>query len=189
MPSNAATIVVSVDECEDRLQQDLLQLAAERADAGQPPLSVAEIARLHAAREDVGAAYRGEGPDDDAGPEGGLLPREVAFGNTVLRSPTMAGRLLLDLPFEAKWPVSVDWYDRFTAYVLAHGHDEAALRRVATRDGADHVLREWALCLTATTDQLRVAIRRLTAGTLPAGAGAGADPAKKKHATPPPSAS
>jgi len=177
------TLIISLGDCEERLQADLLVLAAERQAAGKPPLSIAELATLWNRREDVGRAYSGDDADA-AGAQSGLLPREAQFGAVTLYSITMAGSLALTVARDERWPLDKYWADVLTAYVLANGRDEDAMRAIGTYEQAMPVLREFAPACTGTTEELVAAINALGRGARPSESADGTAGAKKKPITP-----
>jgi hypothetical protein len=162
-----ASLALSTDGLSPALLADVDALV--RAHAGRP-LSFAELRDYVAAAERWDAATHGGG--GDPGDQDGVLPREVRAGAAVLRSKTIAGHIVLERVAgwvkAGKYPEG-DLLDWTTAYVLAHnyGQDDTALRRLATPGETELAVREWALCLTCTVPELRLAIERLATGAFP----------------------
>gem|GEM_PF-6303710 len=159
------TVTLSLDGLE-RIDERLKALADDieaAANAGTAPLELHEAAELYNRALEIRAAQDGETAETD-GPD--HLPKQITVGAAVLKSPSMAANILLEKALD--WSVKQWWYNVFTAYVLAHGDDEAAIRAVsAGRDQADPIIREWGLCLTATDDELERAVALLYRNAVP----------------------
>lgn len=191
MSADPRTITIALEGVDERLAGEIAGLAAEQPDR---PLTLSELRALVAAGE-AGARAAAAGDSGDAAGSAqdqaaALVGREVRAGAAVLRLPTIAARLLLDA-VRAEPGLGGEERMLAEAYILAHGHDEDALRAVAAPASREALarVRDWALGLTCTVDELVAAVERLYRGAYPDaddadGAGAKED-GKKKTVTGP----
>lgn len=160
------SLPVSLDGLDAALARSIEEIAAKRSE----PLTATDLHELIEAHEFGKAAMAGDDPT--AEDEVGVLERSIVVGNVVLRSPTIAARIILGnadgWAVPAEWAAEPHlWLRVLAAYVLAHAYDRDVLALLADRDQAVTLIQEWATALVCDQRELSRAVAKLTNGAYP----------------------